>query len=119
MVSDSKELENGRQYIVCIVAEGVHNTSELVDWLEHDVGIETRATILGHIQRGGNPTVFDRLMASEFTIYAVDHLLDNKTAANVIVYNNSKFEFVTIEYVNSSKYQIKQELLDLASRGMN
>ncbi|MBD3842029.1 MAG: 6-phosphofructokinase [Campylobacterales bacterium] len=113
------EIANGREYVMCIVAEGSHNTQDIVQWLEDDVGIESRATILGHIQRGGNPTVFDRLMASEFTTYAIDYLLQHEKSTSVIVYNGGKFEFVSIEYVNSNKYQIKQELLHLAQRVMN
>lgn len=118
------ELDNGRKYVVCIVSEGCkHNvctsTQDLVKWLEKDLGVETRATILGHVQRGGNPTVFDRLMASQFTTLAVDYILENETSNNVIVFKESKFEFVSIEYVNSGKYEIKQGLLDLAKRLFN
>lgn len=119
-----EELKNGRKYIVCIVAEGCNshvctNTNGLVKWLEEDVGIETRATILGHVQRGGNPTVHDRLMASEFTTYAIDKILDDEKCNYVIVYNKSEFQFVSIDYVNSQKYEIKKELLDLARRLIN
>jgi len=111
-----EELTQGRKYIVAIVAEGTEATDKIVNWLSNDVGIETRATILGHIQRGGNPTVHDRLMASEYVTYAVDRLLEEEKCANVIVYKDSQFKFVTIEYVNSQKYQIKPELLQLVSR---
>ena len=115
----AKKLKNqitlGRKYIVTVVAEGTKKTQELVEWLEHEVGIETRATILGHIQRGGNPTVYDRLMAVEFVTYAVDKLInENSNEGLVIVYAEGKFEFVTIDYVNSNKYAIKQNLLDMA-----
>jgi len=114
-----KKLKNqiklGRKYIVTVVAEGTNKTHELVKWLEDDVGIETRATILGHIQRGGNPTVYDRLMAVEFVTYAVDKLInENSNEGLVIVHKDGKFKFVTIDYVNSSKYAIKQSLLDMA-----
>ena len=119
-----KELENGRKYIVCVVAEGCSkdkctSTQELVRWLEEDVGIETRATILGHIQRGGNPTVYDRLMASEFVTFAIDEIYKEEFTSSVIVYNKGEFEFVSIDYVNSSKYEIKEELLNLARRLVN
>ncbi|MCI0500504.1 MAG: 6-phosphofructokinase [Epsilonproteobacteria bacterium] len=115
----AKKLRNqiflGRTYIVVIVAEGTKKTQKLVDWLENDVGIETRATILGHIQRGGNPTVHDRLMAVEFVTFAIDKILKQDTNEGlVIVYKDGKFDFVTIDYVNSSKYFIKQSLLDMA-----
>ena len=118
------ELDNGRKYVVCVVSEGCkHNvctsTQDLVKWLEKDLGVETRATILGHVQRGGNPTVYDRLMACEFTMFAVDYILENEKSNSVIVYKESKFEFVSIEYVNSGKYEIRQELLDLAKRLFN
>ena len=121
-----KELANGRKYIVCLVAEGCAtdkctSTSQLVSWLEHDIGIETRATILGHVQRGGNPTVFDRLMASEFVTYSIDRLLENKNqdGGSVIIYKKSEFEFVSIDYVNSQKYEIREDLLELAKRLVN
>ncbi|NVJ52408.1 MAG: 6-phosphofructokinase [Campylobacteraceae bacterium] len=119
-----EELKNGRKYIVCVVAEGCSKnkcttTNELVRWLEEDVGIETRATILGHIQRGGNPTVYDRLMASEFVSFAIDEIFKEDFTSSVIVYNKGEFEFVSIDYVNSSKYEIKEELLNLAKRLVN
>ncbi len=115
----AKKLKNqlflGRKYIVVIVAEGTKKTQHLVDWLENDVGIETRATILGHIQRGGNPTVHDRLMAVEFVTFAIDKILEQDTNDGlVIVYRNGGFDFATIDYVNSQKYTIKQNLLEMA-----
>ncbi|MFK5882124.1 MAG: 6-phosphofructokinase [Sulfurospirillum sp.] len=112
-----KQLDEGRKYIVAVVAEGSKKTDFLVKWLEEDVGIETRATILGHIQRGGNPTVYDRLMATEFVIYAIDKLVEQKSNEGlVVVYRDAKFEFAPIEYVNSRKFEIQQGLLDLAAK---
>ncbi len=112
-----KQLHEGRKYIVAVVAEGTNSTKKLVKWLEKDVGIETRATILGHTQRGGNPTVYDRLMATEFVIHAIDKLLSKESKDGlVVVYRDGEFKFVTIDYVNSQKFQIKKELLELASK---
>jgi len=110
-----EQIQNGRTYVICIVAEGVKITNKLVTWLEKDVEIETRATILGYIQRGGNPTVYDRLMAIEFTKNAVDKLLeDDSNSGTVVVYKDSKFDFVSIDFVNSSKYTMNASLLELA-----
>jgi len=110
-----QQIQDGRTYVICIVAEGVKITNKLVTWLEKDVHIETRATILGHIQRGGNPTVYDRLMAIEFTKNAVDKLLeDDSNSGTVVVYKDAKFDFATIDFVNSSKYTINANLLELA-----
>lgn len=110
-----EEIINGRNYIVCVVAEGTNQTQRLVEWLECDIGIETRATILGHVQRGGSPTVYDRLMAVEFVSFAIDTLSQKDIKDGlVIIYKDGKFDFVTIDYINSSTYSIKQNLLDMA-----
>jgi 6-phosphofructokinase 1 len=58
-----RELKEGRRYAIAIVSEGIKVTEEIVEWFEKETGMETRATVLGHIQRGGNPTVFDRLIS--------------------------------------------------------
>jgi 6-phosphofructokinase 1 len=110
------EIENGRIYTLCIVSEGAKATNKVAKWIEEEVGMQARVTILGHTQRGGNPTVYDRLMAFEFARMAVDRLLSDNDSKEVVVFKDSKFEFVSIEYINSGKYQIKPELLALADR---
>ena len=110
-----KEIKNGRNYVVCIVSEATNQTENLVKWLEDEVGIETRATILGHIQRGGNPTVHDRLMATEFITFAIEKLLEKEYSDSLVVtYTNGDFIFKDIDYITSSTYKIKQNLLDIA-----
>ena len=54
-----------------MVAEGVGGVDEIAKKIEAETGVESRATILGHIQRGGNPTVRDRLRATQFGFAAV------------------------------------------------
>ncbi len=110
------QIENGRIYALCIVSEGAKVTDKVAKWIEEDVGMQARVTILGHTQRGGNPTVYDRLMAFKFSRMAVDKLLSDDKSHEVIVFKDSKFEFVSIEYINSGKYQIEPELLTLADR---
>lgn len=110
-----QEIKNGRQYVICVVAEGTQQTENIVNWLENDVGIETRATVLGHIQRGGNPTVYDRLAAMEFITYAIDKIKTKSFSGGfVLVKNDSKYEFVTVDRINSAKYEIRPHLLDMA-----
>lgn len=111
-----QEMKNGRRYVVAVVAEGADVTQEVKQWLEDEIGIESRATILGHIQRGGNPTVFDRLMATEFMKYAIDKLVTKDFVQKVVVYNDSKFDYKDINYVASAKYEIKQELISMADK---
>ena len=106
------EIDNGRRYVLAIVAEGTGKSSEIHDWIEKELGLETRVSILGHIQRGGNPTVYDRLMAFDFTIAAVDYLLAHKDSNKVVVYNKGELSFIEIEEVCSKKYVLSQKLID-------
>ena len=105
------ELKHGREYILAVVSEGSKQTSDLVSWISDKLKIETRSIVLGHIQRGGNPTVFERLMANEVVIYSVDKLLEEKTQT-VIVYKNSKFKFIDIKKISNKKQKINKKILE-------
>ncbi len=113
-----KEIKDGRIYTLCIISEGAKVTNEIAKWMEDEIGMQSRVTILGHVQRGGRPTVYDRLMAFKFVRYGVDKLFEGKKSNSVIVYKDSKFDFVSIDYVNSQKYQIDPDLLKLIERIM-
>jgi len=63
---------SGRNHHIIIVAEGVGRSAELAEKVRESTGVDTRVTILGHIQRGGSPSARDRLLASEMGAYAVD-----------------------------------------------
>jgi 6-phosphofructokinase 1 len=110
-----KEIQEGRNYILAIVAEGTKKTSEVHTWIQEKLGLETRVSILGHIQRGGNPTVRDRMMAFDFTIRAVDYLLTHSDSNKVIVYQKGQFEFLEIEEVVSCKYQMPEHYLNIVN----
>lgn len=105
-----KELKNGRSYILAIVAEGTNKTDTLAKWIEEKLDIETRTVSLGHIQRGGNPSVFDRLMANEFVTLSIDKLLTENTKS-VIIYKNSSFQFKQIEDLSDKTPTINPFLL--------
>jgi len=107
-----KEIEQGRNYFIAIVAEGLDNSEEIASWFEKEIGFESRVTTLGHIQRGGNPTVRERLMAYQFTTYAIDALTSGRTNA-VICYNNGAFGFKNIAEINAKRYEIDESLLRL------
>ena len=69
----------GKLHHLIVLAEGVGNAYDLSNEIKLKTGIDTRVTILGHIQRGGTPTTFDRIMASEMGRKAVELLLDGKS----------------------------------------
>lgn len=74
-----KNKERGKKHYIIINAEGVGDSMNMAARIEEATGIETRATILGHMQRGGSPTVKDRVYASIMGAKAVDLLLEGKT----------------------------------------
>lgn len=77
--------KNGHRSIIVAVAEKVYpdiiniSLSELASYIQSNSQIETRATILGHVQRGGNPTAMERVMATRMASYSIELLLENKT----------------------------------------
>ena len=68
----------GKNHFIVIVAEGVGGAMEIASKIEEKTGIESRATILGHVQRGGSPTVMDRVVASKMGTRAVELLKEGK-----------------------------------------
>jgi 6-phosphofructokinase 1 len=101
-----REIEQGRGYILAIVAEGTGKTAELAEWLEKTMGFESRITVLGHIQRGGAPTTFDRMMGFEFTVQAVDHLRSPRVSNRIVVYNKGEFGLLDIDTAVNGKYRL-------------
>ena len=79
---------NGKLHNIIILAEGVGGANELAEYVQEISGLETRATILGHIQRGGQPTVSDIVLASRLGARAVELLLEGKSARVVGIRNN-------------------------------
>ncbi|MEQ8155140.1 MAG: 6-phosphofructokinase [Clostridiaceae bacterium] len=80
--------KTGKIHNLILLAEGVGGANELAEYVEEITGIETRATILGHIQRGGSPSGFDRILASRLGARAVEVLLEGKTARVIGIRNN-------------------------------
>ena len=107
------QVENGRKYFIAIVAEGLKISEEIKNWFEEKIGFESRLTVLGHIQRGGNPTVFDRLMAFEFVTNAIDAVIENKIN-KIVVYKDSNFNLLDSKTVTSNRYEIDEKLINLA-----
>ncbi len=80
----------GKKNHIIVNAEGVGNSNEMAKLIELATGIETRATILGHIQRGGNPTCKDRVYASAMGAKAVELLRDG-ASNRVVAYRDGEF----------------------------
>lgn len=89
----SKELleakKHGKNHYVVVVSEGVGNAENIAREIYEKTGIESRATILGHVQRGGSPTVRDRVVATQMGCYAVN-LLEQGIGNRVVGMKDSK-----------------------------
>ena len=81
--------KTGKKHFIIVVAEGVGKVAELANYIENRLGIETRATILGHVQRGGSPTLRDRVVASEMGFRAVE-LLERNLGNRVVAMKDGK-----------------------------
>ncbi len=82
--------KRGKKHYIIINAEGVGDSINMAKRIEEATGVETRATILGHLQRGGSPTVKDRLYASVMGAKAVDCLVEGKKN-RVMGYQGAQF----------------------------
>lgn len=80
----------GKKHHIIINAEGIGESQSMARRIEAETGMETRATILGHMQRGGSPTCKDRVYASTMGAMAVDLLCDGKSN-RVIAHKNGEF----------------------------
>lgn len=104
----------GKTNSIVIVAEGASSAYTIERKLKNKIGYETRISVLGHIQRGGVTTVFDRLLASKFGQNAVEALIEGKSGLMTAL-QDGKYTFVSLTDVISKKKKINPRLLDLAA----
>lgn len=86
----------GKRHYIVIVAEGAGDAADIATRIEQLTGIESRPTILGHLQRGGSPTLRDRTTASLMGVHAIDCLI-NKKYNRIIVEKEGKITDVDLE----------------------
>lgn len=95
--------KTGKRHFIVVVAEGVGHTEEIAKTIEKETGIESRATILGHVQRGGSPTLRDRLVGSEMGYKAVTLLQEGKTNRVVVMRDNKIVDMDITEALNMQR----------------
>lgn len=109
----------GKNHFIIVVAEGVSNTNGIGDVndiairIEEATGVESRATVLGHVQRGGSPTVRDRMLASSMGNYAVDLLTKGIGNRVVSIRNNILVDDDIVEALEM-KNTVDKHLYDIA-----
>ena len=105
--------KRGKKNYIIINAEGIGDSLNMAKRIEEATGIETRASIIGHMQRGGSPTCKDRVYASTMGAMAVELLCDGKTN-RVIGYRDGKFVDYDINEALSMKKEISAYQYEIA-----
>lgn len=105
----------GKLHSIIILAEGIGDSKQLEQQIMENVDIDVRTTILGYTQRGGNPTAFDRILASRLGARAVELLTEGKKG-KVVGIKDNKIIDMEIGEALSMKKEFQQELYELASK---
>ncbi len=105
----------GKKHYIIINAEGVGDSINMAKRIEEATGVETRASILGHMQRGGSPTVKDRVYASVMGSKAVDLLVEGKTN-RVVGYKHGEYLDFDINEALKMHKEIPEYEVDLARK---
>ncbi len=105
--------KTGKEHFIIMVAEGVGNSQKIADILQEKTDIDSRATILGHVQRGGSPTLRDRVVASQMGYYAVE-LLEQGIGNRVVGMQDNKIVDFDIQEALSMKKPFDEELFKMA-----
>lgn len=105
--------KTGKKHFIIIVAEGVGGVEELAKEIQKQTGVESRATVLGHVQRGGSPTLRDRVVASEMGNRAVD-ILKNGMGNRVVAVKDGRIVDYDITEALNMKKTFNKELYEIA-----
>ena len=105
--------KRGKKHHIVINAEGIGHSTSMARRIEAATGVETRATILGHMQRGGSPTCRDRVYASVMGAYAADLLADGKTN-RVVAFRDGEYKDFDIDEALSMQKDIPEYMVRVA-----
>jgi 6-phosphofructokinase 1 len=105
--------ERGKKHSIIVVAEGVCSATEFAKQLKEATNIDTRISVLGHIQRGGSPSAFDRVLASRLGAKAVELLIEGKGGRAVGIESNQLVDYDIIEIL-ARKHSIDLKLFNLS-----
>lgn len=106
--------KTGKRHFIIVVAEGVGKVDEMAKQIESATGIVSRATVLGHVQRGGNPSVRDRVVATQLGHAAVELLREGKGNRVVGIKDNKVVDYDIYEALNMTK-DLDMEMYNIAN----
>ena len=109
-------IAKGKKHAIVAITEHMCDVDELAHFIEKETGRETRATVLGHIQRGGSPVPYDRILASRMGAYAIDLLLAGYGGRCVGIQNEQLVHHDIIDAIENMKRPFKGDWLDCAKK---
>jgi len=114
-----RRYEEGRDNSIVMVAEGAGKAEQIAAHIKDRIGFETRIMVLGHYQRGGSPSTFDRLLAARFGVGALERLLDGHSG-EMVGLSCGGLHFVPLEEVFAAgRRPIDESVLKLARTLVN
>jgi len=108
-------IKRNKQHFIVVVAEGVGHSNELCEFIQSQTGIVTRVNTLGYMQRGGSPTVMDRVIAAQMGEYAVELLIHGVSNRIVGMKNNRVYDIDIFEGLEQQK-EVRRDLIELANK---
>lgn len=109
-------LSKGKKHAIVVITEHICNIQELATFIEYETKRETRATVLGHIQRGGSPIAYDRILASRMGAYAVCLLLKGYKGRCVGIQNEQMIHQDIVDAIKNIKRPFKKDWLEMAKK---
>ena len=112
----SSTIAKGKKHAIVAITEHICDVDELAKYIEAETKRETRATVLGHIQRGGSPGPYDRILASRMGAYAIDLLLQGHGGRCVGIQNEKLVHHDIIDAIENMKRPFTGDWLDCAKK---
>ncbi|HBF58167.1 MAG TPA: ATP-dependent 6-phosphofructokinase, partial [Exiguobacterium sp.] len=109
-------VNRGKKHSIVIVAEGAGRAQDVGDAIAKETGLDTRVTVLGHVQRGGAPTAADRVLASRMGAHAIEILLQGKQGRVVGVRGGKMIDLDIDEALDENKHELDLDILELSKQ---
>ena len=109
-----KSKRRGKTSNMIVLAEGAGNRDEIVSYLNEHANANIKITHLGHVQRGGSPTMADRILATRMGVKAVETIMDDNSVSSAIGIKDNKIVTVPFEQAFAAKKEFNEELYNVA-----
>lgn len=106
----------GKKHAIVAITEYICDINELARYIEQETQRETRTTVLGHIQRGGTPVAYDRILASRMGTYAIELLLQGYAGHCIGILNEKMVHHDIIDAIKNMKRTFKSDWIEIAKK---